>query len=359
MSGACDACLRRTWLLARLSRHLEVQRGSVEALLALEDDVLIEAVAGERRAGLVAERSRFEPAGYRAGADGAGVELVCRCDPSYPACLTELTAPPAVLHVLGGVDRLFAWCSPDAVAVVGSRAASEYGIEVARSLGRGLAAAGLTVVSGMALGIDSAAHEGALDAAGRTVAVLPGAVDRPYPATKRRLHRRIAEHGVAVSEIAPGPAIARWMFPARNRTIAALGRVTVVVEAAERSGALVTARLARELGRELGAVPGRVTSLQAAGTNELLAGGATIVRDAQDVLDLLYGAGARSAPPIARRAPDEAQAGVLGALADGLDPASAAARTGLEPDAALVALAGLELEGWVRRSAGGRYTVIP
>ena len=215
------------------------------------------------------------------------------------------TAPPAVLHVAGGLERLLELVAADPVAIVGSRRASPYGLDVARSLGRGLAFSGITIVSGMALGIDSAAHAGALDAGRPTVAVLPASADRPYPAGKRLLHRRIVATGAAVSELGPGPGVRRWMFPARNRIIAALAAMTVVVEAGERSGALLTAGLARRLDLPVGAVPGRVTTPQAAGPNALLAGGAGVVRGPQDVLDHLFGAGARAAgrSPAARRRP--------------------------------------------------------
>src|SRR5437763_1581466 len=166
---------------------------------------------------------------------------------------------------------------------------------MARALARGLASSGVTLVSGMAFGIDSAAHSGALAGGGATVAVLPGSADRPYPTSKRKLHREIVAAGAAVSALPPGAEIRRWMFPARNRVIAALSAITVVVEAGGRSGSLVTARCARELGRSVGAVPGRVTTPRAAGPNALLADGARVVRDTQDVLDALFGAGVRTA----------------------------------------------------------------
>ncbi len=185
--------------------------------------------------------------------------------------------------------------------VVGSRRATAYGREVARDLSRELAAAGLIVVSGLAFGIDACAHRGALDAGGPTIAVLGCGPDTSYPAAHRSLWRRIAETGVVISELPPGATPWRWSFPARNRVMAALAGMTVVVEAAARSGSLITADLAAELGRDLGAVPGPVTSRASAGPNELLAGGACVVRDAQDVLDAMLGAGVRPSRAAAGR----------------------------------------------------------
>ncbi len=174
--------------------------------------------------------------------------------------------------------------------MVGARRASSYGRALARELGRELAAAGLVVVSGLAFGIDACAHRGALEA-GRTVAVLGCGADVAYPAAHRSLWRRIQESGLVLSELPPGTGAWRWSFPARNRIMAALAAMTVVVEAAERSGSLITADLAADLGRDLGAVPGPVNSRVSAGPNNLLAGGACLVRDAQDVLDATIGPG--------------------------------------------------------------------
>ena len=180
----------------------------------------------------------------------------------------------------------------ETVTVVGARRASTYGREVARELGRELASAGLVVVSGLAFGIDACAHRGALDG-GLTVAVLGCGADVAYPAAHRSLWRRVGEDGLVLSELPPGCGAWRWAFPARNRIMAALSGMTVVVEAAERSGSLITADLAADLGRDLGAVPGPVGSRLSVAPNNLLAGGACLVRDAQDVLDAMLGPGAR------------------------------------------------------------------
>jgi DNA processing protein len=171
------------------------------------------------------------------------------------------------------------------VTIVGARRASAYGREVARALSAELTGAGLLVVSGMAFGIDACAHRGALEA-GRTVAVLGCGPDVAYPAAHRSLWRRIQENGLVLSELPPGTGAWRWSFPARNRIIAALAGITVVVEAAERSGSLVTAEIARKLGRALGAVPGPVSARTSAGANDLLADGASLIRNAEDVLNV-------------------------------------------------------------------------
>jgi DNA processing protein len=188
---------------------------------------------------------------------------------------------------------------------------------------------------------------------------MPGSAERPYPASKRRLHGQIRQTGAPVSELPPGVGVWRWMFPARNRLIAALAAMTIVVEAGERSGALVTARIARELGRPVGAVPGRITSTLAAGPNGLLATGAAVVRGPQDVLDQLFGAGVRTASPQDRPALEPGLRGLLGLIADGSDTAAALGRAGLTAEDGLAALASLELAGYVRRGPGGRFEVLP
>ena len=357
MTRACRQCLGRSWLLGRLGGHLEVQRGQLGDLLALDDDELIAAVGGDQRRSIQRERARCDVAELASLARRNRLEPLCRCDPHYPLRLGDLPAPPAVLYVAGGLERFLQLGQAEPVAVIGARRASEYGVEVARSLGRGLATAGLTVVSGMARGIDAAAHRGALER-GCTIAVLPGPAERPYPAGQRSLYQAILTGGVAVSELPCGTGVRKWCFLARNRLIAALAAMVVVVEAGERSGALPTADTAEILGRPVGAVPGRVTSAQARGPNALLATGATVVRDVQDVLDRVYGIGVRSARADRRAlAPDQAR--LLNALSDDLSVAAALRRAGIAPEHGLAAISELELGGWIRRGPGSAVTVIP
>jgi DNA processing protein len=357
--GACAGCLRRTALLALLAPHVEVARHDrrLVALLTLTDDELLAAIAGRRREWFEAAIRRFDVAIARREAAAAGLTLVCRHAAEYPARLLDGADAPAVLHLLGDRAALRLETTP-AAAIVGARRATPYGLEVARAIGRGLAAAGVPVVSGMALGIDSAAHAGALEAGGPTIAVLAGGADRPYPRSKATLHRRIAQAPgcCVVSEMPPGFVPFRWGFPARNRLIAGLADTTIVVEAAERSGSLITAELAQELGRLVAAVPGAVTNPMAAGANALLRDGAELVRGAQDVLDALLGAGVRVVPS----GPDPAAlSGALRSLLDRLGPRPATSfallRAGDEPDTVVAGLAELELLGYARRVPGGAY----
>lgn len=227
------------------------------------------------------ERS-FDERGYLERLAAGGHRFLPQASPEFPPLLRAIHDPPAGLFLRGdGEPELLA---RPAVAIVGARAASGYGASVARSLGRELAAAGLVVVSGLARGIDAEAHRGALEADGMTVAVLGCGIDRDYPAAHVELACRVAHAGLIVSEYAPGVEPAPWRFPARNRIVAGLCAATVVVEARERSGALITADLALEEGREVFAVPGEITSALSVGTNALLRLGAAPLIGAGDVL---------------------------------------------------------------------------
>ena len=243
------------------------------------------------------------------------------------------------------------------MAIVGTRDPSPYGTEVARSLGRGLGAAGVPVVSGLALGIDATAHRGCLDGGGAAFAVLACGPDVAYPRRHRRLHERIRENGLVLSELPPGTPPFRWSFPARNRIMAALSRLTVVVEAADPSGSLITADFARDLGRSVAAVPGRVTSKVARGTNGLLKDGAVPITSTEDVLDELFGVGARypPAPSHSLREPEDPGLRHVLAAAERLDSvASIAKAAGLSTAQTRAALARLEADGYlVRRSLDG------
>jgi DNA processing protein len=367
--NACDACLRRTDLIAAVAGSIEVawreKRGRTARVLALPDEDLL---ALDPPA--TSRYEAFSAAFARRRIAAAGLIAVCRCDPAYPERLRELPDPPAVLHVAGSPDALPAGA---AVAIVGSRRATAYGLEVASALGRALTSAGVPVISGMALGIDSAAHVGALEApafartthpaaleapspAAPPVAVLAGGAETAYPARMRSLHRRLIAAGAVVSEMPPGFAGRRWCFPARNRVIAALATLTIVVEAATRSGSLITADLATDLGRTVAAVPGPVTSRFSAGSNELLHAGAAVVRDARDVLDLLFGS---DAPPLLDPQPlpplDAAQRRTLAAVERGHGSVAELARTMDEAGIVSRTLSELELLGLVRREFGGRY----
>jgi DNA processing protein len=266
-----------------------------------------------------------------------------------PELLQEIHDPPRALFLRGSADREI--LDRPAVAIVGARACSPYGAQVARMLGRELAAAGLVVVSGLARGVDGEAHRGALDAVGFTVAVLGCGIDRDYPAAHAQLAQRICERGLVASEYAPGVEPAPWRFPARNRILAGLAAATVIVEARERSGALITADFALETGREVFAVPGEITSSLSAGTNALLRLGATPLTSSGDVLEALG-----VTPAEAEASPlelSEAAIAVLVVLATEPGGADELTRTtGMGAPGVARALAELELAGAVVEADG-------
>jgi DNA processing protein len=357
---ACPDCLRRAYLLARLAPYIEkVATGAPGSrspeLLALPSEDLAAAVA-PKVAGQLLERVAAIPE-RRLASDLAAARCwaCCRHDGRYPSGLRE--TPDAAWALIGrGDPALLGRLDPtEAVTIVGARRASSYGREVARDLARDLAGAGLTVVSGLAFGIDACVHRGAIEA-GLTVAVLGSGADVAYPAAHRSLWRQVCDRGLILSELPPGTSAWRWSFPARNRIMAALAGMTVVVEAAERSGSLITADLASDLGRDLGAVPGPVGSLCSAGPNNLLAGGACVIRGAQDVLDAMLGAGARSVerygPPLKRELVEVLEAVERG---EGTCDAIAAALPSA-PAQVAAALAQLEANGYLACSAMGAFT---
>lgn len=350
---ACDGCLRRSDLLAAAAGWIEIEwlaRRGRPQVLSLPDDTLLGLVSDPE---IWLRYEQFDAAAARERVAAALLTAVCHCHPGYPSLLRELPDPPAVLHVRGDPAALEA---QDAVAIVGARRASEYGLDVARSLGRALSVSGLTVVSGLALGVDSAAHAGALAGPAPVVAVLAGGADVPYPAGKRSLYAAVAARGAVVSELPPGTPVRRWAFPARNRIIAALARATIVVEAAERSGSLITADLAVDIGRAVGAVPGRITAPMSAGTHALLAAGAAIVRGPQDVLDLLADHGFERSLAADDGLPDEpGLRRLMMAIGEGRDTLAGLVRAPEDTQAVLRDLAELERRGFLRREFGGRY----
>jgi DNA processing protein len=282
---------------------------------------------------------RFDEGGYLEHLAAAGHRFLPRSASEFPPLLRAIHDPPAGLFLRGGADTEV--LSRPAVAIVGARACSGYGASVTRRLGRELAAAGLVVVSGLARGIDAEAHRGALEADGATIAVLGCGIDRDYPAAHAELARRVAAAGLVVSEYAPGVEPAPWRFPARNRLVAGLCSATVVVEARERSGALITADLALEEGREVFAVPGEITSALSTGTNALLKLGAAPLTSAADVLASF------GIEPAAAQGASSPLLELLPATADEL-----VRRTGLGADQVARALVDLELEGLVSASDG-------
>lgn len=309
---------------------------------------------GERRA-----LRELRPASGERLADlrGEGRRLVSYRGPGYPERLLHLHQPPPVLHLAGPgeLDR-------PSVAVVGTRSATSYGRRAARDLAGGLARAGWTVVSGLARGVDAAAHRAALDAGGRTAAVLGSGMEHRYPASNRELYRRIEGHGLLVSEFPPEQAPRRWTFPKRNRIIAALSSGVVVVQAPRRSGALITAEQALELGREVFAVPGPVGSPASEGTHDLLRSGAPLAARAADVLEVLED---RPRAPqreleleveVTSSVDAEGGRSVWEALQRGAETLEELRESSRLPAGRLLAvLAELELAGRVRALPGDRY----
>ena len=282
--------------------------------------------------------------------DGPERRALTPGDGDYPPLLLQTADPPLLLYVQGRVSLL----SAAAIAVVGSRQPSAQGLDNARSFARALAERGYTIVSGLALGIDAAAHEGALDAAAPTVAVMGTGPDRIYPARHRPLAQRIAAGGVLLSEYAPGTPALPDHFPQRNRLIAGLTQGTLVVEAALRSGSLITARLASEAGREVFAIPGSIRAPQSQGCHALIKQGAKLVESVDDILEELQaGTPRQAALPLADDAPVDPLFDALGHDPVTLD--ALLARTGF-PVAELTArLLELELDGRVARLPGGLY----
>jgi DNA processing protein len=299
--------------------------------------------------GFAAFLDGFDESAERSRLGANGIRWLARSDPSFPTRLRSIHDPPPGLFVRGHGDA--AVLAEPAVAIVGARACSDYGAHVARSLARELAAAGVVVISGLARGVDGWAHRGSLDAGGPTVAVLGCGIDRDYPRAHTSLAAEIVATGLVVSEYPPGVAPAPWRFPARNRIVAGLAAATVVVEARERSGALITADLALEEGREVLAVPGEITSALSQGANGLLRLGAAPATAAADILEAI---GIDPPPPLGSgEPPGPAAAAALAALDRGAVTADQIARaTGLEAGVVAAALVELELGGLVEPSAG-------
>lgn len=288
----------------------------------------------------------------------AGIALIRYCDAGYPSRLRAIADPPPLLYVLGELKPVDA----KAVAIVGSRAASEYGRRVARSLARDLAGVGFTVVSGLARGIDGTAHEAALDSGGRTIAVLGSGVERAYPPEHGPLYRRVRANGAVVSELPIGTRPAAFNFPARNRLISGLSLGVVVVEATEKSGSLITASLALEQGREVFAVPGDIGSSRSRGAHRLIRQGAKLVETVDDILEevapqLLNRGGAAPAAPFALPQSASAETRKIFALLQdaSLQVDEVIEKSGLVAPRVLQILLELELQGHVRQLPGKRY----
>jgi DNA processing protein len=383
--GACLECLRHSWLLALLSTRLGYHardRSRLLALLALGDEQLIQAIGGRRRRELRERYARFTAEQVRSS---DGVTTICRHRRGYPRGLVQAgERAPWMLHVAGGAVALLEELNAaPAVAIVGSRRATDYGMEMARSLARGLTASGVTVAGSLSDGIAVAAQEGALEAGGKTLAVLDGGLDVACPARRRALHGRLLASGCVVAELPCGCKPQNWCYPARERTVVGLAQLTIFVEADEDPAELQGARIARALGRTVAAVPGRVTSPVSRGTHALLLDGAALVRGPGDALELLYAGAAPRDPLRDLRALPGAQRGrgaqrstgtrrgmraTLGTAAleprlqatleqvgAGNDTPAKLSAASADVGEALLALSELELMGLLTRGDGGRY----
>lgn len=378
---ACDRCLALSHLLTRLARVPELrgeersepkldaegnpvppppiaapQVASAVGLAPTPGALILAAVgvSSERAAAMAGELRGWSADAVRTACLERGLAAVCGCTDDYPPALRRLADPPSVLYVRG--DRsVVRRCDTHGVAMVGTRHPTMVGREAARRIGAGAARSGLVVVSGMALGIDAASHEGALSVGGATVAVLASGADVATPGSHQRLYDQILDRGAVVSEMPPGERPYVWGFPARNRIIAALAQDVVVVEAPLRSGALITVDFAGQLGLQTYAVPGSLANENAEGTNKMLVDGS---------LPLLDGAGLRREEGLTGDAPlsprDERLAGVHAALERGPLSIDEVARrvTSLGPGEVELALLDLELAGWIARRPDGRYRVM-
>lgn len=330
-------------------RKLLAAFGPPEAIFAA-DRLTVRGVIGDR-ADLLFDTDNARLVDHAlAWAQDPGHHVITLADEAYPKALLQIPDPPSILYVRGRTELL----NTPALAVVGSRNATRQGLQTAETFAKALAAQGLTIVSGLALGIDAAAHQGALATDGDTVAFIGTGADRLYPARNRDLALAIAERGAIVSEFPLGTPAAAANFPRRNRLISGLSRGVLVVEAAPESGSLITARLAAEQGREVFAIPGSIHSPVARGCHQLIKQGAKLVETAQDILEEI--AWAASVPPPAAAAANDTPDPILAAL--GHDPCGVdelAERTGLPADALLPSLLALELAGQVAPLPGNRY----
>ena len=356
MLSLLDTVALALWPGAAAGRHASILRGFLGAGGAVPDpappDLLACALAGlgAESPDAAADRLRRQAGAALARAADGGIAVLPWGDPRYPPLLAAIPDPPLALWLKGDPRCL----ADPAVAIVGSRAASQYGLEAAARLASELSGAGMSIVSGLARGVDSGAHQGALAADGVTIAVLGSGVDVVYPPEHGALAGRIAARGAVLSEYPPGTPPLRPHFPMRNRVISGLSLGVVVIEAALHSGSLITAARALEQGRHVMAVPGNILSGRFRGSHGLLRDGAAIVDGADDVLHELGSSSLRAL--CGRETPPEQDA-VLRAMAAGetYDVDAIALETGLDLPALLPRLLDLELRGRVVRVAGGRF----
>ena len=361
--------LNRTGLQPKVQLALLEHFGSPEAAMEAGEEELkrVKGVGPEAAARIITTRSKVDLSSDKRTLERLNIELITIFDERYPRLLRDIYDPPPVLYLRGNLEAR----DELAVTIVGSRQCSPRGRSVAQKLAAGLAQHGVSVVSGLALGIDSAAHEGALSAQGRTIAVTACGIDVEYPRPNVELRRRIVAQGALLSELPLGTTAARWIFAARNRLLSGLSLGTVVVEAQERSGSLITADHALDQGKHVFAVPGDVSSPMSKGTHALLREGATLVESAEDILRPLGIEAPRlvrapspisSVKPVAEAAPAGAVPLSLGEQSVFLSLGGRqkhidqiVSDTQLKPAEVSATLMLLELKGLARRLPGGTF----
>jgi DNA processing protein len=323
---------------------------------APQDTLKAAGLSGKLAERVVQVRSDVDLEKYLERLNNRGIEILIWDDALYPPRLKEIDQPPPVLYLRGTLISEDHW----AVAVVGTRRVSAYGRQVAEEIGSFLAANGVTVISGLARGVDAIAHQAALKAGGRTIAVLGCGVDRIYPPEHAQLAERIIANGAVLSDYPMGTPPDASNFPPRNRIISGLSMATVVVEAGETSGALITAQFAVDQGREVFAVPGNILALQSKGTNKLIAEGAhplLSVRDLSDVLNLTHNTEQRQSRRILPT--DETELKLLNVLnQEPLHMDEIRLQTGLPIERVSSTLAMMELKGLVRQVGGMNYVAV-
>jgi len=360
LSATTRAVLSLAWLRTDEYRVLVDRFGGADAIVGQSRARLEATGLGADKAARIASPDTAAVEGVAAWLEAPDQQLLFFDDPDYPALLENIKDPPLGLYVKGSADVL----SLPSLAIVGSRNPTQGGIGNARRFAEHLANSGFVITSGLAEGIDAAAHEGALAAAGGTIAVTGTGIDRVYPARHRELAHRIAAAGAIVTEYPPGTPPRRQHFPERNRIISGLSVGTLVVEAARRSGSLITARLAAEQGREVFAIPGSIHNPLARGCHRLIRDGAKLIETAEDIM-------AELAPIVGHLAASEAESGVPATPPEaatsehdtllndiGHDPVSVdelLERSGLTIAELSSILLILELEGKIEKLAGGQY----
>lgn len=365
--SACRECLRRAWLLQRLGPLLDYAAGNPDRLgelLALPDEDLVDALGGRRAAEI---RVQMSEARLELPPPASGIGALCRHDPSYPRSLLGIGSP-RLLYFTGGLPRLRRLTQAPLVTIIGSSRSSAYGLEVARSLGRGLAACGVGIAASLADEISAAAHQGAIAAGRGSIALAGSGLGVPPVARRRPLGTLLQRHGCLLSELPPGCGGRRWGPAAVGRTAQELGQVMVLIEAEPGSRSTAAGERALAQGRMVAAVPGRVTSPLSAGPHSLIRRGAVLVGGTSELLDLLHGlAGGPGTEARRSGAGPAADSGVVPAdlepwlrvvleqLALGDGSPEELGGGGHSPEEVMFALSELELRGLVVRAEGGKY----